>query len=201
VDVSSARSLTNIANIDAGYLAVFVVLYAPALLAVKQGYEAPDALRARYATRLAAKRGLTTDHILPEMVNLVIDVNTRARDPRYDPPEVLTDRGIISGTLDSAGYLGRVETFSRLYFEYGQFDALFDGCVRWARRKAWFAAALAIALVPLTARYGFGVSAIPNGAVLLDAAVALVLATLSAVCWWQDASGRNRLSALCEKYG
>ncbi len=201
MDASSARSLSNIASIDPGYLAVFAVIYAPALVAVKQGYEAPAALRARYATRLAAKRGLTTDHILPEMVNLVIDVNTRARDPRYDPPEVLTDRGIISGTLDSAGYLARVESFSRLYFEYGQFDAIFDGCVRWARRKAWFAVAFSIALLPLLIRYGFGLSAIPIGAILFDGAVALVLATLAAACWWQEASGRNRLSALCEKYG
>ncbi len=201
MDVSSARSLTDIANIDPGYLALFAVIYTPALLAVRQGYQAPDALRNRYANRLVAKRGLTTDHILPEMVNLVIDVNTRARDPLVDQPWVLTDPGIISGTLDSAGYLTRVEAFSRLYSEYGQLDTLFAGCVRWARRKAWFAAAFAVALVPLVARYGFGVSAIPNGGVLLDAAVALVLATLAVVCWWQDASGRNRLSALCEKYG
>jgi hypothetical protein len=200
VDASSARSLTDIANLDAGYLAFFAVIGAPALVAVKQGYEAPAVLRKIYATRLAAKRGLTTDHILPEMVDLVIDVNTRARG-RYDPPEVLIEPGIISGTLDSAGYLDRVETFSRLYFEYGQFDTLFDGCVRWARRKAWFAATFALALIPLIARYGLGVNAIPNGAVLLDAAVAIVLATLAAACWWQDANGRNRLSALCEKYG
>ena len=201
MDVSSARSLTDIANIDPGYLAVFAVIYAPALLAVKQGYQAPDALRSRYANRLVAKRGLTTDHILPDMVKLVIDVNLRARDPLVDSPAVLTDPGIISSTLDSAGYLARVETFSQLYFEYGQLDALFKGCIRWARRKAWFAGAFAVAIVPLAAHYGFGVSSISNGAVLVDAAVAIVLATLAGVCWLQDASGRNRLSDLCEKYG
>jgi hypothetical protein len=195
---SSARSLTVI---DAAWLAVFVVIYAPAFLAVKQGFEAPDAMRNRFATRQAAKRGLTTDHILPEMVNLVIDVNSRAFDPRFDSPAVLVDPGIISGTLDSADYLGRVETFSRLYGEYGQLDALFNGCVRWARRKAWLAGAFAIAILPLVARYGFGVTSIPDGALILDGAIALVLATLAAACWWQDASGRNRLGKLCETYG
>jgi hypothetical protein len=181
-------------------LAIFALLVTPALVAVKQGYEAPDAYRRRYANRLAAKRGLTTDHILPEMVDLVIDVNTRARDA-LDPPEVLTDRGIIESTLDSAGYLSRVDTFSRLYFEYGQLDALFDSCIRWARRKARFAGGFVVALVPLVARYGLGVVAIPNGLILLIAAVALILATLAVVCWWQDASARNRLSDLCERYG
>jgi len=179
------------------------VIYAPAFVAVRHGYQAPDTLSGRYGhDRATAKRGLTTDHILPAMTDLVVDVNARALgDPRDPSPlDVLLDAGTVSATLDSAGYLRRLQTLNDLYYELGQLDVLFDLAVRWAKRKAWFAAAYAVALIPILARYGFGVSSIPDGVVLLDSGVSLVLATLAVVSWSQEANARNRLSELCEKY-
>jgi hypothetical protein len=193
----------DIAHIDVAGLTLMAVIYAPAFVAVRRGYQAPDTLRERYGPgRAAAKRGLTTDHILPALTSLVVDVNVRAlgdpRDP--SPPDVLLDAGTVSATLDSAGYLNRLQHLDELYFELGQLDALFDLAVRWAKRKAWFAAGYAVALLPLLARYGFGASSIPDGVVLIDAGVSLILATLAVVSWSQEANARNRLSELCEKY-
>jgi hypothetical protein len=201
---SPARSLADIAHIDVVGLALVAGFYAPAFVAIKRGYQAPDTLRERYGKdRSAAKRSLTTDHILPAITNLVLDVNTRAMgDPRNPaPPEDLLDAGTISATLDSAGYLHRLQSLDELYFDLGQLDELFKTAVKWARRKAWFAVAYGAALILPLARYGLDVTAIPDGLTLIDAAGSVILGTLATVSWWQEASARNRLSELCERYG
>jgi hypothetical protein len=207
---SSARTIADVINFDWGALAVFVGLYAPAFVAIRQGYVSPDSFQQRYARdRASAKSGLASDEILPALTDLVLDVNSRALGTDEAGEELdanvvislLNDRGVISSTLDSAGYLGALDRVSQLYSHYAQLDELVNVGVRWARRKALMAGAYSVALVALVVRYGFGATQLPEGVLLVDAAIALVLGTLTAGCWWQEANARNRLSGLCQRYG
>lgn len=195
-----ARTLSVLDGVEWSALGVFGLVYAATFASARKGFVAPAELRARFRVdRTNARVAIMSDHVLPALVALVMDVNVRASSAA-GTPTVLTDVDTISNTLESAGYLDRLEALSQLYFDYGRLDELLEIARRWARRKAWLAIAFAVALLPLIGRYGFELESISDGVFITGGLVAVILLTSAVFSWWQETTARNELSELCERY-
>jgi hypothetical protein len=187
--------------VQLNWLAITVTLavYASAIATTKRGYSAPETMRKTYGRgRTAVKAKIASDLLLPELVDLVIEVNQRAS--RGGDLTSLLLQSTITETLDSAAYLPHLEKLSKLYSDLGSVDRLYQVAVKWARRKALVAAVFAVAVLPLVVRFALSLTTVPEWILLTSISASALLATVSAGLWIQEMGIRNQLSELCVEY-
>ena len=193
-------STSNLHGTDWAAAAVLTVLILALGETARRGWQAPDLLYAHYRdNRAQTKASLDADHILPQLANLVADVN-REVSQSVGATEALTDVQTLLDNLQWAGYRDRLDRLSHLYADYGLVDRLFDAAVAWARRKAVGSGTAAVSLLVVSIPIVFTSTPIPPPAVGIASIVLAVSAVALVVCWVLEISARNRLGRLFRTY-